>query len=162
MSDTAQPQSEFRIARRTSCLSTLTLALTGPVWLRALASRRWSTTTGCITSSTLVAGQGLRTGPFLVPDIRYEHKVAGTRYESHTVQFSYTAYQPAETTAKYTVGKQVTVYYNPHSPKKAVLEPGIPRGDVRRAAYPFVFALIACAIIWSALWTAPATKIGEP
>jgi Protein of unknown function (DUF3592) len=136
----------------------LTLVLTGPVWWRAIASRGWQTAGGRILSSAVAVGQGFRRRTLIVPDVRYEYKVAGVRYEGRTVRFNYSAYRPAETAARYHAGQQVTVYYNPHSPKRAVLEPGIQPGDVHRAMYPFLFFLALSLIMWVSVWIAPATN----
>jgi hypothetical protein len=94
-------------------------------WLRkARAMSRWPTVPGTITSTwdTLETGR-----------IQYSYKVGGRSYTGKRV-FLYAAGQsregratsdrtPQELTELYPPGAQVTVYYDPTHPSKAVLEP---------------------------------------
>jgi len=88
----------------------LTLLLTVPVWIRALSSRRWPTTTGRILLSEGAVATGFRNSSILVPDVRYEYTVAGKAYQCRTVRFSYSAYRPIDTVIRYHAGHDVTVY----------------------------------------------------
>ena len=65
------------------------------------------------------------------PRLVYEYAVAGIVYEGSRVRYGgyLTPNQARRARYRYEVGAQMPVYYNPHDPTRAVLEPGTP-GDV--------------------------------
>jgi len=63
-------------------------------------------------------------------NITYEYSVAGQTYRNNRVSIGEDRgnFEVAETIARYPVGKEVTVYYNPNKRAEAVLERDIPKG----------------------------------
>ena len=95
---------------------------------KMIATLGWSTTSGTITSHHI---QKVRIkeydGDFyeeIHVYIRYEYAVNGTTYETNSINTRNLPFYPPETAENYPLDKEVTVYYNPKQPSKAVLEPG--------------------------------------
>jgi hypothetical protein len=130
-----------------------TLAFALPVWRRARASRRWTTTSGRILSSEMTFPT--TRWSISLPDIRYQYDVAGTSYVGATVRFSFANSHTVDTVARYRPGHHVTVYYDPDAPAQCVLEPGVPPGDVRRASYPLLLVVSLFAAMWIAHFFVP-------
>lgn len=62
--------------------------------------------------------------------IIYEYTVSGQKLQNNRVNIGEDLgnFEVAETIARYPVGSVVTVYYNPHKPREAVLERDAPKG----------------------------------
>lgn len=88
-------------------------------------SLHWPFTSGRILTSYVSERVG-RNGPW--PIIHYEYRVNGKKFKSHIIQFgqngSTRQHEAAATVARYKVGDVTRVYYNPHWPQQACLEPG--------------------------------------
>lgn len=94
----------------------------------SISSESWPKTNGLIKKSTResrVVATGLAIGlPYKVGLIVYEYNVKRVKFIS--TRISYRGGNPTkETLDKYPEGLSVQVYYNPHNPKEAVLEPGL-------------------------------------
>ena len=140
---------QSRVGCRRSAISDWSaLCVAAPGWWRALASRKWTATRGQIESSTVASPRAPRLSTVVVPDVHFWYDVEGVRYEGTPVRFNFHAYRAADTIVRYPVGKHVTVYYNPRSPKQSVLEPGLQPGDVRRALYPFFYAVAISGAVY--------------
>lgn len=103
---------------------------------------RWRRTEGRITHSAITArrvrtaqthagtqGRGDREVRNFA-DIRYEYSVNGQRFKGQRVSIGEDPgnFRVAETLARYPVGKQVVVHYDPENPAEAVLENEAPEG----------------------------------
>lgn len=93
-----------------------------------IASHSWPSTTGEITSRTLV-GQKFEEydGDYYTNIdgyIRYQYTVEGIAFSSTAVNAIDSPFYPYETALQYPKGIEVQVYYNPRRPTQAVLEPG--------------------------------------
>jgi hypothetical protein len=96
----------------------------------AQASASWPTVTGTILVSELRPARGIfsaitrRTAPY----VEYEYVVGPTRYRSAILSLGELP-GPAPDPARYPVGAEVQVHYNPENPVMSVLLPG---GSVMR------------------------------
>jgi len=98
---------------------------------KASASQSWSSTTGQITEahvnrSTSTDSEGDMSYSYS-PAVQYTYQVAGQAYSGKNLTFGFTtgfsSSSKAEAIiARYPVGSQVTVYYDPANPGEAVLE----------------------------------------
>ena len=109
-------------------------------WLQVRAAADWPQATGEIVVSTSqvrkvktfddnrAGGRGEEERNFA--HIVYEYSVAGKKLRNDRVSIGEDLgnFEVAETIARYPVGKVVTVYYNPRTPKDAVLERDAPKG----------------------------------
>ena len=106
--------------------------------VRALATRSWTRTLGNVVDNRIVETQ---TSDELggvewryQPQVWYEYSVGGETFtstriyvgENDVVGFRYSRHA-AKRLSRYPPGSPVTVYYDPHRPSRAVLEPGIDR-----------------------------------
>lgn len=62
--------------------------------------------------------------------VRYSYEVGGTRYTSTQVSYSLPNAEPEAVVTRYSVGKDVVVYYDPMRPTLSVLEPDKLGSDV--------------------------------
>jgi hypothetical protein len=103
----------------------------------AAASEHWPSAEGRILTSSVQTLHRVKHGPVYEPDVKYEYRVGDTALRANRVQFVQRSYpwedQAQEIVDRYPVGATVTVRYDPQHPKRAVLEPGRPRGNL-----PFV------------------------
>jgi hypothetical protein len=99
------------------------------------ASKTWPATKGTILESYLkhktftlrLIGTG-GTGRNYVPYIQYKYEVNGRVFQSDSINTAPGWWVPpgiSHRLAKYPQDKTVDVYYNPQSPEKAFLEPGV-------------------------------------
>jgi hypothetical protein len=109
-------------------------------WLQVRAAADWPHATGKVVVSTSIVrkvktfdddragGRGEEERNFA--HIVYEYSVAGKKLRNDRVSIGEDLgnFEVAETIARYPVGKIVTVYYNPRTPKDAVLERDAPKG----------------------------------
>jgi hypothetical protein len=108
--------------------------------LQVRAAREWPSTAGKVVVSGAQVrdvrvmdserADGFRTEQRNFANVIYEYSVAGRKLRHNRVSIGEDCgdFQVAETIAKYPVGAIVTVYYNPRSPKEAVLERDLPKG----------------------------------
>ena len=107
----------------------------------------WPSTQGVIQTATIRIDRTPR-GDIQTPVIFYSYQVNGRPYGSDRVSFHFgnvIALTPnaASVVATYPEGAGVTVYYNPHDPSEAVLEPGRYANNLATVALG-VFVLVAC------------------
>lgn len=109
-------------------------------WLQVRAASDWPQTTGKVVVSTSrvrkvrtfdddkAGGRGEEARNFA--HIVYEYTVSGQKFRNDRVSIGEDLgnFEVAETIARYPVGLAVTVYYNPRTPKDAVLERDAPKG----------------------------------
>ena len=110
----------------------LTLALVIKYW-EVRRARHWPDTNGKVIESVVEARRrqpgesGYHFGDTEVlhePKVVYEYKVAGKTYRHRRIHFGErtSAYELESYLARYPVGADVTVYYNPADPQDAILE----------------------------------------
>ena len=93
----------------------------------ARVSESWPTTTGEILSSNVRIDDDDE-GTSYFGDVTFRYVVADLPYTSDNVSFGQyggNRSHAEEIVAKYPVGSQVTVYYDPNEVETAVLEPGV-------------------------------------
>lgn len=103
------------------------------MFMEALRSTHWPYTEGQIVSSEMafryrIQGRSAGGRRGHGAKLLYEYKVNGNTYTSDRIHFVriYSNMSSARRRlSEYPVGKQVLVYYNPHDPSKAALEPGL-------------------------------------
>jgi hypothetical protein len=87
--------------------------------------------------------------------VTYEYSVKNLQYENETIKFGENSYgdrQPAaDIVARYPVGKQVSVSYDPAAPDKSVLEPGITSGSYIVIGMGVLFLVISLMMVPVAL-----------
>lgn len=104
-------------------------------WMRrrgglAAGSRAWPTARGRVLAAEVRSyrsGDGWSSRSHY-PAVRYEYEVEGRRYTGDRIYFDQTSRAHAgpatRTVGRYPVGSEVTVYYDPTDPARALLEPG--------------------------------------
>ena len=97
------------------------------------ASRRWPQAPG------RVVGWGGHAGSASAHDstaaLTYEYEVAGRTYTSRRVDYvGHAGIDAGAVLARYALGADVVVHYDPLTPDRAVLQPGIGVGNVVRLA----------------------------
>jgi len=124
------------------------LALSVFVMRRSLGSRSWPRTVGTVVATEV---KRTLTGDIPVnsvsyePRVKYTYSVRGQQYERDKLTAAVTPgiREPAGAAAivaKYPVGHQVTVFYNPADPGDAVLVAGGSSGN-------WYFVLFGCALL---------------
>lgn len=106
-------------------------------WRRAIASRKWPSTTGIVVSSTVEKHLG-KGGATYAAVVAYHYAVDGRDLKADVVTRNWTSgteEEAQQTSLRYPVGAVVTVYYDPQAPELAALETKL---DAR--AYPCVLA----------------------
>jgi len=92
----------------------------------AFRSRNWSTTKGTVHISEIRKWEAKPGGTQHQAKVTYTYRVDGVHYESsqisHSGNPSGIKWLASRIVNRYPVGKEVTVYYNPKNPEKAVLE----------------------------------------
>jgi hypothetical protein len=110
-------------ARRNSIIVIITFIFIG--WFSfkdirmMLTAGSWFETQAMITQSTI--NRGTRAGPDS-PYIEYRYEVNGQSYVGNEIDFGQWNYDIPTYLAKYPTGRIVKIYYDPVSPKRAVLE----------------------------------------
>ena len=132
------------------CLSLITFVK----WREVQALSRWLPTPGKIISSRVearkvrVSGVGVDSNDATeirnFPAITFEYKVGGKKFRSsrYSVKENLGNFEVAETLAQFPSGAEVTVFYNPADPSKAVIERTLPDG-----AFKFMVKLSAGLVI---------------
>jgi hypothetical protein len=120
-----------------------------PPVVRAFASRRWVRAEGRILSSRVVGiDEGHRQIKSAAPIVRYEYNAAGAWRRGDLVRWDGFTYGAAiAARQRYSAGQQVTVWYDPARPERAVLEPGASAAGVARAVFAALVLLAGTA--WS-------------
>ncbi len=91
------------------------------------AAQTWSSTMGTVITSTVQVKRGYKSRSE-IPVVVYQYQVNGTPYVGKIIKageqyFSVRIYGDAQkTVARYPVGAQVMVYYNPANPAESALE----------------------------------------
>lgn len=92
------------------------------------SAQSWSNTMGTVTMSTVQIRRSGNNSRSEVPVVGYQYQVHGQTYTGGTIRagdqyFSFRVWGEAQKTiARYPVGAQVTVYYNPANPAESALE----------------------------------------
>jgi len=117
----------------------------------ARASASWPTADGIVTQSIVSRSTDADGADSYSPEITYSYKVDNTNFTNSTIKFgenSYSSRKKAEgIAAGYPIGKNVTVYYDPEKPDRAVLEPGVSAGSYIVIGIGVFFILITLAIV---------------
>jgi hypothetical protein len=101
----------------------LIISSVGYLYFSSRNMNEWRVTQGIITKSNIK-----RSGTTFSPDVQYQYSVLGTEHIGMNVTIT-----PKQTfklkvvqdwTVQYPVGKKVDVFYNPKTPRMAVLEKG--------------------------------------
>ncbi|AEH89164.1 DUF3592 domain-containing protein [Mesorhizobium opportunistum] len=123
-------------------------------WREVRALSHWLPTPGKIVSSRVEAREVRSSGAGSdssdttemrnFPAITFEYKVGGKKFQSsrYSVQENLGNFEVTETLAQFPRGADVTVFYNPADPSKAVIERTMPDG-----AFKFMFQLSAGLVI---------------
>jgi hypothetical protein len=128
-------------------LYAILLAPLGLIWfaagyktLQVRAARKWPSTPGKVVVSNSEVREvsvldsdregGHRLEQRNFADIVYEYSVLGRKQRNNRVDIGENRgnFEVEQTIARYPVGKDVTVYYNPLHPNEAVLERDLPKG----------------------------------
>lgn len=127
-------------------------------WREVQAMSQWLPTPGKIISSRVEAREVRRSGVGSdssdttemrnFPAIAFEYKVAGKKFRSsrYSVKENLGNFEVTETLAQFPTGAEVTVFYNPADPSKAVIERTMPDG-----AFKFMVQLSAGLVIATAV-----------
>ena len=93
---------------------------------RENAAQTWPTVTGQIGVSEVRTHSHLEHRSAAFPHVSYTYQVKGKTYHSTNIMAGgdIGGLNVESTLARYPQGASVTVYYDPHNPKDAVLEPG--------------------------------------
>jgi hypothetical protein len=112
----------------------LALAVAYFQWRRGETSRGWTRTTGRIVVSQVeeLPGPVEQGYPQYRPRIRYRFSVGSHDYEGRETAVGSTnassdAAAVRREAERFPAGSEVTVFYDPADPRRAVLEPGAPR-----------------------------------
>jgi hypothetical protein len=95
-------------------------------WREALQSKWWPSTTGTVTSSQVLPVK-VRGGTIYRATISYTYEVQGVSYEGRRVQVledGETSDLAQRTIDVFSVGRVVSVYFNPDDASEALLIPG--------------------------------------
>jgi hypothetical protein len=100
--------------------------------LESHATRSWSSTTGLVVETKWITYEARRrkgrNKKAERAEIRYIYRADGRQYESKRIQLrneSWSHFQSVVWLQRYPPGARPQVYYDPHDPSEAVLEPGI-------------------------------------
>ena len=88
----------------------------------------WPSTLGTVTESRIQMRSNSDGGRTSYPLVRYAYQIVGRAYESQKVMpgMDVGGSGAHRVVARYPVGAQVMVYYNPENPSEALLERGMP------------------------------------
>ncbi len=141
---------------------------------QADASQGWPATTGTVTEarvtySTQTDTDGDSSDSYF-PQVSYTYQALGQEYAGHKISFGFakahnSRRQAENELARYPLGSQVTVYYNPSNPAEAVLERkagGTVIATVLGVAFILLGLCIACPLIFSGLAAAVGALTGSP
>ncbi len=117
---------------------------------KALSAPNWPTTTGVIIGSKVgtstTGGGSVPRSTQSVAIVEFEYEVNGTEYYSPVVNILGVGHEdPSAVVARYPVGAEVTVHYDPDNPAEATLETDIgpqPYYAAAMIASPALFGII--------------------
>jgi hypothetical protein len=99
----------------------------------ARASASWPTAEGVVISSEVSLSTDADGSDSYSPEVTYRYPALDSNYENNTIKFGENSYgnrrKAQGIAAEYPVGKSVTVYFDPDSPARSVLEPGVSAGS---------------------------------
>jgi hypothetical protein len=99
----------------------------------ARASASWPTAEGVVLSSEVTLSTDADGSDSYSPEVTYRYLALDSSYENRTIKFGENSYgnrrKAQDIAAGYPVGKSVTVYFDPESPARSVLEPGVSGGS---------------------------------
>lgn len=108
---------------------------------RAERSTNWPTVDGVVTSSEVRSSVTKGKRKYWAA-VSYQFNVEGHQHRGSTISFgdyrSSSRHEFEAVVARYPVGKQVSVYYDPAAPDSNVLEPGVTLG----ARVPLIIGLV--------------------
>ena len=112
-----------------------------------LRSSKWPAVDGEITRSEIVSTHGGR-APGYAPAITYQYTVAGRSYIGNHLAYGRVLLGDSQTDAQALVaalpaGRHVSVYYDPHDPATAVLQPGWHWGSLVKMAIGLLVIIVA-------------------
>ncbi len=120
-------------------------------------ARNWLTTTGTVTESKVQARkrQTMDEGTRFEsePRVTYEYEVGGKRYRASRISFGehIGGADVMPTLARYAVGNEVQVYYNPTNPEEAILERELPLVVAKGVAVLILFFFASAILVPVAL-----------
>ena len=106
----------------------------------------WPSVSGKISETRLASDEN-----DLLPDIRFSYMIDDNRYEGRLEFPPGTMPMPgfaADQIAKYSLGSEVEVYYNPQQPEQATLEPGRANDDWLVLAVGIGFTVIGLGALF--------------
>jgi hypothetical protein len=108
---------------------------------RGAKAQAWPTTAGVVIASEVVT-RAMGNSTVLIPVVTYRYEVAGAALESMGLrlgapQFFNSKPKAEALAARYPVGSQVTVHYDPAAPATAALDPKVGGGLGPLMAYAF-------------------------
>lgn len=102
---------------------------------QSLRSDRWPRAAAHVTASVLHR-DATDVAPRWSPAVEFRYSVGNTVYTSRRIRFLmaplYQRERAAEIVDAYSVGRAVTIAYNPANPGDSVLEPGLPPGALKQ------------------------------
>jgi hypothetical protein len=121
----------------------------------SMASRSWPTVSGTVTRSDVDVWKSDGKTHYQ-PDIAYAYFVDGRKYSSSKITVGDppldNSVAPAKRMqAKYPVGEEVLVYYDPELPESSALEPGTKSGDYLLAAICALFFISGLLVLYRGL-----------
>ena len=113
-------------------------------------AQAWPTTAGTVTGSAVMTIPVMGS-PMLTPAVTYSYQVGGQAMESAALRLgeppAFNKPAKAEAlAARYPVGSQVTVHYDPAAPEMAALDLKVGEGYVPLMVYSFGGTLLALGI----------------
>ena len=120
--------------------------------MKKRAVRLWQPAVATVVESGVVWGSGTKGGRTLLLRLAYEYAVGGRLYRAKRVAFyrRYTGQWAQELAARYPVGTQVQVYYDPAEPAEAVIDRNI------RALWLLPILALVCAALAFVFFKYPA------
>jgi hypothetical protein len=140
---------------------------------QADASQGWPATTGKITDAHVSYSSGMDSDGDSTDSysacVSYEYQVLGQLYTGTKISFGFAKAhnsrgQAENDLARYPLGSQVTIYYDPSNPTEAVLERKAGNSvlaTILGAAFILLSLCIACPLIFSGLAAAVGTLTGS-
>ncbi len=119
-------------------------------WHRESQSTDWTETTGTILESHVETQDGIKGRTHPDASVTYEYAVDGRIHRSDRVRWGAPDDTPKELVRAYPKGAQVSVYYDPKAPERAVLRQGATRDTTVWGPLLVGFFLIGSIYLWNA------------
>ncbi len=121
----------------------------------ASTSKSWPTVPGIVSRSEVSVWKK-DSQTHYQPDIAYSYTIDGKKYSSSKITvgeppLDNNVSKAKSVQAKYPVGKEVKVWYDPELPESAALEPGIKTGDIMLASISILFFAVGLFAIYKGL-----------